>query len=188
MTVICKVLSPNTATGKWKRGGKEWLPDLTRSLRPKEDERCERREKPRQSLLQDCRGAGSLTWKRQAPQQFTGRLQSAKRCQSVRVQNALSTRCLLCQKMMSSPVTASAISGCWCMEHIHITSRDSLFSPPWVTHKTLQWQHKPGQVKHMPCWSGRKAPVTLLCSSWTSKQAEQPSHCFLQLSLRTNSA
>lgn len=103
------------------------------------------------------------------PQWFPGRLKSAKRCQSVRVQNDISTRCLLCQKMMSSPVTASAISGSWCMDHISITSRESLFSPTWVTDKMLQWQQKSGQVKHMPVWSGRKALVTRICSLRTSK-------------------
>lgn len=84
------------------------------------------------------------------PQWFLRRFETAKRCPSVWVQNATSTRCLLCQKMMSSPVTASAISGSWCMEHTHIISREiphlRMFSPTWGTEEMLQWQQKSGQV------------------------------------------
>lgn len=81
------------------------------------------------------------------PQWFLRRFETAKRCPSVWVQNAASTRCLLCQKMMPSPVTAWAISGSWCLEHTHIISREKLFSPTWGTEEMLQWQQKSRQVK-----------------------------------------
>lgn len=177
MTVTCKVLSPNTAAGRCKLEGRKlmapWLDKVTQVWRKMKRAREEgTQDNP---FCRTARGHGawpgsSLENKRNKRlQRLPGRLAAAKRCQSVQVQHAISTRCLLCQRMMSGPVTASAISGSWCMEHISIISRESLFSPTWVADKRLQWQQKSGQVKHMPFWSGRKAPVTQMCSLWTSK-------------------
>lgn len=177
MMVICKVLSPNAAAGRCKLEGRKlmapWLDKVTRVWRKMKHAREEgTQDNP---FCRTARGHGawpgsSLENKRNKRlQRLPGRLVAAKRCQSLQVQRAISARCLLCQKMMSSPVTASAISGSWCMEHISIISRESLFSPTWVADKRLQWQQKSGQVKGIPFWSGRKAPVTQMCSLWTPK-------------------
>lgn len=100
-------------------------------------------------------------------QRQPGRLRTAERCQSAQVPIAILTGSLLCQNMMACTAFQQSVLAGACSTWA--SSPESLFSPSWVTDKMLQWQQKSGQAKHTPCWNGRKALVTRICSLWTSK-------------------
>lgn len=173
--IICQVFSQNTATGRCKREGRKqmthWLNKVTqvwgkmkhvKEQSTQDNPFCRTARAHRPDLLSFSKETQMLR-----TSVVPGKARACQEMPKLWVQSAISTRCLLCQKMMFSPVTVqqSVAADAW---SISAPSLERGCFLPRATDEMLQWQQKSGQVQHMPFWSGRKALVIPVCSLWTS--------------------